>query len=160
MSRIFCETWESMVDGSVLRNGCGSQSLSKKLTLVVLDRPTSRKRGEKWGIHLLAHLGRHSGLAGLFLQIIQSFLGVVDGLLFLGNLLFVLGVFLVPCSRTAQAIAGVGIEGGGAQTILALGDIQFTRQQIDLALLIGNLLLPFVVGFLFVGGVRLLTSVL
>ena len=56
----------------------------------------------------------------------------------------------------AQAVAGVGIERGGAQAIFALRYIQFARQQVNLALLIGNLLLPLVVHFLRVGGVVLL----
>ena len=94
---------------------------------------------------LLPQLRGHSSLARLFLQIVQSLLGVIHCLLFLGNLLFVLGVFLVPCGRAAEAVAGVGIESGGAQAILALGHIQFTREQVNFALLIGNLLLPGVV---------------
>jgi hypothetical protein len=56
---------------------------------------------------------------------------------------------------TAEAIAGVGVEGGSAQAILALSYIEFAREQIDLALLVGNFLLPLVVDFLCVRGVRL-----
>ena len=100
------------------------------------------------GRALLPQLGRYSRLARLFLQIVGGLLGIVEGLLLLCDLLFVLGVFLVPCSRVAQAVAGVGIECGGAQAILALGHIQFAREQVDLALLGGNLLLPFFVRLL------------
>ncbi len=65
-----------------------------------------------------------------------------------------------PMNPGCADVAGVGVERGGAQAIFALGHIQFTRKQVDLGLLIGNLLLPLVVRFCRVGAVRLLGSVL
>ena len=46
---------------------------------------------------LLAHRGRNAGAAGLFLQILELALGVVEFLLLVGHLIFELCVFLVPC---------------------------------------------------------------
>ena len=47
-------------------------------------------------VTLLPQLCRYPCLACLFLQIVQSLLGIIEGFLFLGDVLLVLRVFLVP----------------------------------------------------------------
>src|SRR5205807_8117636 len=68
----------------------------------------------------LANAGRDTVLASVLLHIFELLLGIVEGFLFVGDLLFVLRVLLVSGAGVAQAVAGVGIEGCRANLVLAL----------------------------------------
>src|SRR5271163_2696 len=83
--------------------------------------PVSYPVQSSWSDSLLAaDGGGDAGFAGAFLEIVELLFGVVDGFLFVGDLLFVLGVLLVPVAGVAHAVAGVGVHGGGANLVLAL----------------------------------------
>src|SRR6185503_18771079 len=100
---------------------------------------------------LLAGGRRNSGMTSFFLHSVKLLLGVVERLLLLRDLLLVLRVFFIPRGLIAQTISGVGVHGGRAQAVFALGDVQFTGHQADLILLRRDLGLPFIDGFLLVG---------
>src|SRR5579863_6090484 len=74
---------------------------------------------------LIDHRRGYSRLAGLFLHVRKFLFGVIDGFLFIGYLLFVFRILFVPLRFIAQAVAGVGIHGGGAKLVLALGNVEF-----------------------------------
>src|SRR6202521_5004446 len=74
-----------------------------------------------------AHGGGNPSFAGFFLHVIEFLLGVVDGFLLVGDLLFVLGFLLIPLGGVTQTVAYVGIHGGGAQLVFLLQHVKFTR---------------------------------
>jgi len=88
---------------------------------------------------LFPHRRGHTRFSGLFLHIVQLFLTVFELFLFACDLLLELGVFFVPGPRIAQAITRVRVERGRSKAVLAVQDVQFTREQIDLPLLILDL---------------------
>src|SRR5882672_6820616 len=98
-----------------------------------------------------AHGGGDAGFAGFFLHVIEFLFGVVDGFLFVGDLLFVVSVFLVPVGGVADAVAGVGVHGGGANLVFALEHVEFAGEKVDLVFLRGELCLPLFVGRLTFG---------
>jgi hypothetical protein len=51
--------------------------------------------GSKWSF-LLAHGGRNSGFSGFFLHVVELLLGIFDSFLLVGNLLFEVGILLIP----------------------------------------------------------------
>src|SRR5258708_15273757 len=91
----------------------------------------------------------------MVLQVVEFLLCGVDSFLFLIDLVLVLGVFLVPGTGVAHAIAGIGVEGSGAQAVFALHYIKFASQQIEFIFLCGNTILPGFIGFLLGGRVIL-----
>src|SRR5450432_768269 len=91
---------------------------------------------------LLAHGGGHAGFTGIFLQVFEFLPGVVESFLLGGDLFFVLCVLLVPGGGVAEAIAGVGVEGGGADLVFALQHVGFAGQQVNLVFLRGEPGLP------------------
>src|SRR5437870_4496460 len=94
--------------------------------------------------------GRHACFASSFLHIFELLLGVIEGLLLVGNLLFVLRILLVPVRLVAQTVAGVGVKRGGAHAILAIHYVEFTREQINLIFLVGDFFLPLLHGVVLV----------
>src|SRR5581483_8652284 len=93
-----------------------------------------------------ADRGWHSGLACLFLHIVEFLLGIVERLLFICDLLFVLRVLLVPIPRVAQSVAYVRVHSGGAYLVFPLKYVKFPAQQIDLFLLLRKLFSPLLGG--------------
>src|ERR1700687_2575452 len=89
-----------------------------------------------------AHRSRHPRLARFVLHVLELLLGIVQGLLLVGDLLLVLRVLLVPVAGVAQSVARVGVHGGGTNLIFALQHVEFARQQINLRLLRRNLVGP------------------
>ena len=69
-------------------------------------------------------------------------LGVVQGLLLVGDLLLVLSVLLVPVGGVTEAVTHIGVHGGGANLIFTLQHVKLARIQIDLALLLREALAP------------------
>src|SRR5579863_6216112 len=74
---------------------------------------------------LLDHRKGYAGLAGIFLHISKFLFGVLNSFLLVGDLLLVFRILFVPLRFIAQAVAGVGIHGGGAKLILALCNVEF-----------------------------------
>src|SRR5271166_3371979 len=89
----------------------------------------------------------NSGLARVFLHIVEFLFRVFESFLFVRDLLFVLGVLLIPVCGVAQAAAGVAVHGSGANLIFALQHVEFALGHIDLLFLRSEFLAP-----LFPGG--------
>src|SRR5262249_23476898 len=81
-----------------------------------------------------------------FLQVVELLLGVVQGFLFVGYLLLVVGILLVPLRGVAHAVASVGIHRCCTHLVFTLQHIEFASQQIDLFFLRGELALPLLPG--------------
>src|SRR5258706_218333 len=96
----------------------------------------------------------NASFARLLLHGFEFLPGGVDGFLFFFDLLFEIGVVLVPLSGIAQPIAGVGILGYRPQAIFPLRQVEFMVQGLDLGLLRVKLVFPFIGRFLAVGGSR------
>src|SRR6202795_3600629 len=166
--------WRKRSPKSNSKNLCaqssGVASLDeKRVTQSKASRTVGREaRPANFLSRLFAHGGGDARFASLFLEFLQLFLGLFEFFLFVGHLLFELSVFFVPRNRVAETIAGVGVEGGCPQAILAVGNVDFTRQHVDLVLLRLDFRLPLlphflllslgVVGRLFVGGGRVLVG--
>src|SRR5262245_40878706 len=91
---------------------------------------------------------RDARFPSLFLHILEFLLGIVDGFLFSSDLFFALCVFLIPGSGVTETIARVSVKRRGAQAVLAIGDVKFAGEQIDLILLSVNFLLPVLIHLL------------
>ncbi len=95
----------------ILRLGESRRGLPK-------EKPTART--EAWfqiggiAVSLFPHGGRHAGLAGVLLHVIEGLLGGVQCLLLILKLLLVFRIFLIPCRSISQAVAGIGRKSGGA----------------------------------------------